>query len=260
MEGWFLALRELQRPPWLWVLSLELGQSRKLERESCPSVYYKVGFFVCLFVCHYPVYPKFRARVQDTDRGGGSWNPGPVIGTTLIGLGWGVGEKWGSLQGRQGIAVDIPLSKSGRWWPPQGCQGVPGDSLPLSVSTDHRLGMIWRGGVRVWACSYPVSWLVAWEAGSGGFLSSSLGWFGPGWSLLLIAAAKRTYLAFLSWSFSLLDSSFLLLNTLLLLEGLFGGSQGLSLTGVVFCEYRRLTGLWTGYVGIEVQQGLKYLD
>ena len=61
--------------------------------------------------------------------------------------------------------------------------------------------------------------------------------------LILIAAAKKAYLAFLSWSFSLLDSSFLLLNTLLLLEGLFGGSQGLSLTGIVFSEYPGLTGL-----------------
>ena len=54
---------------------------------------------------------------------------------------------------------------------------------------------------------------------------------------------QKDIFSFSLMSFSLLDSSFLLLNTLLLLEGLFGGSQGLSLTGVVFCEYRRLTGL-----------------
>ena len=38
--------------------------------------------------------------------------------------------------------MDISFSRSGRCGPPQGCQGVLGDSLPLSVPTDHRLGML----------------------------------------------------------------------------------------------------------------------
>ena len=44
-----------------------------------------------------------------------------------------------------GIPVDIPLSRSGRWGPPQGCQGVPGDSPSSSVPTGHRLGMLLLG-------------------------------------------------------------------------------------------------------------------
>ena len=44
----------------------------------------------------------------------GGWNPGPVIGTTLVELGWGSGEKWGSPQMCQGVPVGIPLSRSGR--------------------------------------------------------------------------------------------------------------------------------------------------
>ena len=53
--------------------------------------------------------------------------------------------------------MDISFSRSGRCGPPQGCQGILGDSLPLSVPTDHRLGMFLWGG-----------------AGSGMFLSSVL--------------------------------------------------------------------------------------
>ena len=48
---------------------------------------------------------------------------------------------------RQGIPVDIPLSRSGRWGTPQGCQGIPGDSPSSSVPTGHRLGMLLWGGV-----------------------------------------------------------------------------------------------------------------
>ena len=47
--------------------------------------------------------------------GPGGWNPGPIIGTTLVGLGWGSVEKWEFPQRHQGVPVDIPLSRSGRW-------------------------------------------------------------------------------------------------------------------------------------------------
>ena len=54
----------------------------------------------------------------------------------------------GSLQGHQGIPVNISLSRSGRLGPPQGSQGIPGDSPPSSVPTDHRLSMFLWGGHR----------------------------------------------------------------------------------------------------------------
>ena len=41
--------------------------------------------------------------------------------------------------------MDISLSRSGRCGPPQGCQGVSGDSPPFSVSTDRRVGMLLSG-------------------------------------------------------------------------------------------------------------------
>ena len=75
------------------------------------------------------------------EHGLGGWNLGSVIGITLVVLGWGSGENWGSPQGRQGISVDIPFSRFGRWGPLQGHQHVPGDSPSFSVPTGHRLGM-----------------------------------------------------------------------------------------------------------------------
>ena len=45
----------------------------------------------------------------------------------------------------QGVPVDISLSRSGRWGPPQGRQGIPGDSPSYSVPTGHRLGMLLWG-------------------------------------------------------------------------------------------------------------------
>ena len=41
--------------------------------------------------------------------------------------------------------MDIPLSRSGKWGPPQGCQGIPGDSPSSSDPTGHRLGMLLLG-------------------------------------------------------------------------------------------------------------------
>ena len=75
----------------------------------------------------------------------GGWNPGPIIGTTLVVLGWGSGEKWGFPQRHQGVPVGIPLSRSGRWGPLQGHQGAPGDSPSSSVPIGHRLGMLLWG-------------------------------------------------------------------------------------------------------------------
>ena len=80
----------------------------------------------------------------------GGWNLGSAIGTTLIGLGWGSGEKWGSPQRHQGIPVDIPLSRSGRWVPLQGCQGTPRDSPSSSVPISTGWACF-CGGPWVWA-------------------------------------------------------------------------------------------------------------
>ena len=62
--------------------------------------------------------------------------PRPGLGTTFVELGWDFEEKWGSPQMRQGIPVDIPLSRSGRWEPPS-----PSSSVPIG----HRLGMLLWG-------------------------------------------------------------------------------------------------------------------
>ena len=82
--------------------------------------------------------------------------------------------------------------------------------------------------------------------GQGGLkFQSGMTWAG----LILTAAAKKAYLAFLSQPFPLLASSSLLLNFLKAifrrsLCGVGGGvSQGPSLTGIVFGEYQGLTGL-----------------
>ena len=80
--------------------------------------------------------------------------------------------------------------------------------------------------------------------------------------LILIAAAKEAYLAFLSQSFPLSASSCLLLNILRASSrsSLWGESQGPFLAGAVFGEYQGLIGLRTGHVGTEVQRAWKYLD
>ena len=80
--------------------------------------------------------------------------------------------------------------------------------------------------------------------------------------LILLAAAKEAYLAFLSQSFSLSASSCLLLNILRAnsRRSLWGESQGPFLAGAIFGEYQGLTGLRTGHVGTEVQRAWKYLD
>ena len=75
----------------------------------------------------------------------GRWNLGPIIGTTLVGLDWGSGEKWGFPQSRQGIPADTPSS---------------------SVPIGHRLGMLLAGR----GCGHAFARcpeLVASEAGSG---------------------------------------------------------------------------------------------
>ena len=100
------------------------------------------------------------------EHGLGGWNLGSVIGITLVVLGWGSGENWGSPQGRQGISVDIPFSRFGRWGPLQGHQHVPGDSPSFSVPTGHRLGML-LGGHRFGNAFAQCPELVASEAGSG---------------------------------------------------------------------------------------------
>ena len=45
----------------------------------------------------------------------------------------------------QGVSVDSSLSRSGRWGPLQGCQGISGDSPSSSVPIGHRLGMFLWG-------------------------------------------------------------------------------------------------------------------
>ena len=147
----------------------------------------------------------FRTRTRGLEPGPRHWN-----NSRRVGLGFG--EKWGCLQGCQGIPVDISLSRSGRCGPPQGCQGVLGDSLPLSVPTDHRLGMFLLGGRGFGHVFVQCpDWLHR-KQGLGGSLKFQSGMTWPG--LILIVAAKKAYLAFLSQLFFLLASFSLLLNTL----------------------------------------------
>ena len=75
---------------------------------------------------------------------------------------------------RQGIPVDILLSRSGRWGTPQGCQGIPGDSPSSSVPTGHRLGMLLGGRGFGHAFAQCPNWLHQ-KQGPGVVLSPVLG-------------------------------------------------------------------------------------
>ena len=108
--------------------------------------------------------------------------------------------------------MDISLSRSGRWGPPQGCQGISGDSPLFSISTDRRLGMLLWGaaGLGMPLPSVLTGCIGSRVWGAGLKPRSGMTWAG----LILIAAAKKAYLAFLSWFFSLLASTSLILNIL----------------------------------------------
>ena len=75
----------------------------------------------------------------------------------------------------QGIPVDIPLSRSGRWGPPQGCQGILGDSPSSSVPIGHRLGMLSWGAAGLGMPLPSVLTGLYQKQGPGGVLSPVLG-------------------------------------------------------------------------------------
>ena len=97
---------------------------------------------------------------------------------------------------RQGVPMDIPLSRSGRWRPPQECQGVPGDSPSSSVPIGHRLGMLLWGptGLGMTLPSVLVGCIRSRVRGVGLKFQSGMTWAGQ----ILIVAVKKAYLAFLS--------------------------------------------------------------
>ena len=107
------------------------------------------------------------------------------------------------------------------------CQGVPGDGLPLSVPTDHRLGMLLWGamGSGMFLSSVLTGCIGSRVRGGSLKFQSVMTWAG----LILIVAAKKAYLAFLSRSFSLLASFSLLLNILkaIFRRSLWGGLRAL---------------------------------
>ena len=92
--------------------------------------------------------------------------------------------------------MDIPLSRSRRWGPPQGCQGVPEDSPPSSVPTDQRLGMLLWGaaGLGMSLSSVLTGCIRSRVRGVGLKFQSGMTWAGQ----ILIVAVKKAYLAFLS--------------------------------------------------------------
>ena len=116
----------------------------------------------------------FRTRTRGLEPGPCHWNNSHRVGL-------GFGEKWGCLQGCQGIPVDISLSSSGRWGLPQGCQGIPGDSLPSSAPTDHRLGIcLWGATGLGMSLSSVLTGCIRSRVWGWGVLSFSLGCLGPG--------------------------------------------------------------------------------
>ena len=108
-------------------------------------------------------------RARGLEPGPHHWN-----NSRRVGLGfWG---EVGSLQWHQGIPVDISLSSSGRWGPPQGCQGIPGDSPPSSAPTDHRLGMcLWGATGLGMSLSSVLTRCIRSRVWGRGFLCFSMG-------------------------------------------------------------------------------------
>ena len=146
-------------------------------------------------------------------------NLGPVIGATLVGLGWGSGEKWRSLQGCQGVPGDSPLSRPGRWGPPQGCHGVPGDSPSSSVPTGHRLGMLLWGATG-WGMPLPsvlTGCIRSRARGRGGLKPHS----GMTWASLISSLTCYRQKGILSFSLTFFFSLSLLLPIIEHLEGSF---------------------------------------
>ena len=80
----------------------------------------------------------------------GGWNPGPVIGTTFVGLGWGSGEKWGPPRGARASLWTFHSPGLGDGDLPRGARASLG-TVHLPVSSLTTGWACFCGGTRVQA-------------------------------------------------------------------------------------------------------------